>query len=351
MPYARNADLPTSIRRPLPDPAQTVFRTVVNAKLKAGEDEESAFRQGWAAVSRQYTRTEGGKWVAKKVQAPLYSKRHVLNEADIIKWAKGQGFKKTQLPSDLHVTLMYSKDAVEWPKDTDADEITIRSTKGRAVTALGDGGAVVLKFESTTLKRRWQELIDKGASWSHDDYTPHITITWDAGDVDISKMKPYDGPIVLGPEVFQEVDDGWKATHTEKRKSSDFRVWKVMEDMGLIFGWAIVCKKGGNDYYDLQNDHIPEDAMLEAAADFMEHRRSMKIMHKGKEQGKVIFAWPLTAETCKAMGLASETMGLMVAVKPTDKKFLAAAKTGKFTGFSIGGSRIVDEEVEEDDEE
>ena len=44
-------------------------------------------------------------------------------------------------------------------------------------------------------------------------------------------------------------------------------VLKVDESLGLVFGWAIVCAENGNDYYDLQGDHIPESVMLEAATD------------------------------------------------------------------------------------
>ena len=31
---------------------------------------------------------------------------------------------------------------------------------------------------------------------------------------------------------------------------------------GLVFGRAIVCKKDGEEYYDLHGDYIPEDVMF-----------------------------------------------------------------------------------------
>lgn len=122
-------------------------------------------------------------------------------------------------------------------------------------------------------------------------------------------------------------------------------VFKVDDSLGLVFGWAIVCKEAdGQDYYDCQGDHIPEDAMLKAATDFMLDSRVAKEMHFGDEKGSYVFAWPMTAEIAKAMGIKTEKTGLMVCAKfsPT---VLAKFKSGEYSGFSIGGQRIRDEEV------
>jgi hypothetical protein len=46
---------------------------------------------------------------------------------------------------------------------------------------------------------------------------------------------------------------------TGQKPTSKFaEVLKVDESLGLVLGWAIVCKKDGCDYFDLQEDHIPE---------------------------------------------------------------------------------------------
>ncbi|WP_210340494.1 XkdF-like putative serine protease domain-containing protein [Bradyrhizobium sp. CCBAU 51753] len=121
-------------------------------------------------------------------------------------------------------------------------------------------------------------------------------------------------------------------------------VFKVDDSLGLVFGWAIVCNKAGEAYYDTQGDHIPEDSMLKAAADFMKNSRVAKDMHQGDEIGPVVFAWPMTAEIAKAMGIETETTGLMIAMLPP-ADILAKFKDGSYTGFSIGGDRVHDEEV------
>lgn len=118
----------------------------------------------------------------------------------------------------------------------------------------------------------------------------------------------------------------------------------VDEEHGLVFGWAVVCKQEGADYFDLQGDHIPEYSMLDASSDFMQNSRVAKEMHEGGEKGSVVFAFPLTTDIAKAMGVETKTTGLMIAMKPSDPAMLAKFKSGELTGFSIGGKRIRDKE-------
>ena len=122
-------------------------------------------------------------------------------------------------------------------------------------------------------------------------------------------------------------------------------VLKVDDSLGLVFGWAIVCKQDGADYFDLQNDCIPEASMLSAATDFMQHSRVSKEMHTGNETGTVLFAFPLTEDIAKAFGVDTKTTGLMIAVRPHDDATLAKFRDGTYTGFSIGGRRVTDEEI------
>ncbi len=127
---------------------------------------------------------------------------------------------------------------------------------------------------------------------------------------------------------------------------ADATFFKVDEDLGLVLGFAIVSKIDGEDYFDVQGDHIPEDSMLEASADFMMNSRVSKEMHAGDIAGSVVFAWPLTTEIAKAFDIETKTTGLMIAVKPDSDESLQKFRDGTFTGFSIGGRRVEDEEVE-----
>ena len=121
------------------------------------------------------------------------------------------------------------------------------------------------------------------------------------------------------------------------------KVAKVDEELGLVFGWAMICAEKGQDYFDLQGDNIPEDVMLKSTLDFMENSQVAREMHgktpgsQRKQAGTVVFAFPLTADIAKAMDIETSTTGLLIAVKP-DAAMLAKFKTGELTGFSIGGS-------------
>lgn len=124
----------------------------------------------------------------------------------------------------------------------------------------------------------------------------------------------------------------------DSKDAADLRaaVLKVDDTLGLVMGYAIICKQAGEPYFDLHGDYITEEAMLKAALDFMENSQVAKEMHSGDKAGSVVFAWPMTTDIAKAFGLDTEKTGLMIAVRP-EKEMLAKFRDGTYTGFSIGG--------------
>lgn len=287
----------------------------------------------------------------KAVLKTLYVCRLVANAAAIISWAKAQGFDTTLTAEDMHVTLCYSRAAVDWMKageayaQDDKGQMTIKPGGPRAVEPLGDKGAVVLMFASSELVWRHMTLKEMGASWDYEGFQPHITLTYRAPEgLDVSKVEPYRGEIVLGPELFEEVDPaGFLGGLAEKAHA---QVLKVDMEHGLVFGWAIICKVNGIDYYDLNVDrdtfervpeHIPETTMLKAAVEFMHgDERPGNEMHRGPDLGKFVFAFPLTTDIAKALGIETAKTGLLVAYKPP-AAVLAKFKDGTYKGFSIEG--------------
>lgn len=139
---------------------------------------------------------------------PLYVRRNVLNGEEILRWAKSQGFGKTLTADDLHVTIAYSRQPVDWMQmgESWADRLEVAAGGPRVVERFGD--ATVLLFACSELEWRHESFKGKGASWDHPEYQPHITISYDAGDPEA--IKPYTGKIVLGPEIFEPIDEGWK---------------------------------------------------------------------------------------------------------------------------------------------
>ncbi len=129
---------------------------------------------------------------------------------------------------------------------------------------------------------------------------------------------------------------------TDKAKELEVRIAKVDEDLGIVFGYAIICKAGGEEYFDSQGDHIPEDSMLEATSDYMSGRRVAKDMHVGDAVGQVVFGFPMTAEIAKALDIEVQKTGFIVGMKPYKDEMLQKYAKGWYTGFSIGGKRIED---------
>jgi hypothetical protein len=125
----------------------------------------------------------------------------------------------------------------------------------------------------------------------------------------------------------------------------DAEVAKVDESLGLVFGFAIVSKDQGVPYVDVQDDHIPEQAMLKAALRFVEHNNSVaKEMHRGDQIGTVPFVFPMTSDIAKSLDIDTDQTGLLIGMKPS-REVLGKFAKGEYTGFSIGGVRIKDQEV------
>jgi phage-related protein (TIGR01555 family) len=147
----------------------------------------------------------------------LYVSRKLLNGAEFIRWAKGQGFETTTPADELHVTIAFSRTPVDWMKmgsawDGDRDgKLTVKPGGARLVEPLGDKGAVVLLFASSELSWRHEDMKRNGASFDFDEYQPHVTITYEASaNLDLAKVEPYRGELVFGPEIFAEVVEDWE---------------------------------------------------------------------------------------------------------------------------------------------
>lgn len=140
---------------------------------------------------------------------PLYVQRKVLNVDEIKAWAREQGLP--ELNGDLHVTITYSRDPVDWIKmgstwsDAGNDaggRLTINAGGPRVVEPLGDQAAALM-FASSDLSWRHTEMVREGASWDYPDYTPHISLV-KSGAVP-ERIEPYRGKIELGMEIFEEL--------------------------------------------------------------------------------------------------------------------------------------------------
>jgi hypothetical protein len=157
----------------------------------------------------------------KRKEKTLYVCRPLLNVNDIKKWAKDQGFEYCLPDDEFHVTIIHSKQKVEWEKTfPDNADLVVSKDKDhpRELCKFGkDKDVVVLIFYSKDLKIRHKEFLDIGCASDFPDYKAHISITYDGEDVDIAGMKPYEGELLFGPEQFDEISEDFKDSFEEQR--------------------------------------------------------------------------------------------------------------------------------------
>lgn len=155
-------------------------------------------------------------WITDASPRPLYVSRKLLNAADLVAWAKSNGFTTALPASDMHVTVLYSRTAVDpmklgrdWRED-EQGQIIVRPGGPRAIERLGEN-AVVLSFACPDLVWRHNEMVEAGGSHDYPEYQPHVTLTYEAPDsLDLDAVEPFGGKLIFGPERFEPLDLDWK---------------------------------------------------------------------------------------------------------------------------------------------
>lgn len=138
-------------------------------------------------------------------------------------------------------------------------------------------------------------------------------------------------------------------------------VLKTDAKLGLVFGWAIVCKVKNAEtgkfepYYDtgsydenddtVYSDHITEEAMIEAVTEFMKSQRVVTEDHERDDDGEpvqkgtVVHSFPLTEALALQLGIVTDKTGWLVASQP-DAEVFKRYESGELTQFSIGGGAV-----------
>lgn len=112
-------------------------------------------------------------------------------------------------PTDMHVTVMYSRnDEINTNADPKRDYI---ATVTNDVTILGEHPyrALVLKLDSDDLQVRHGELFMHGGVHSFEEYLPHLSLKYNVTDEDLRKLRENPiqiGKIILSGETFGPVD-------------------------------------------------------------------------------------------------------------------------------------------------
>ena len=140
----------------------------------------------------------------------LYGCRKVINSDELISWAKEQGFEKVLDSGEFHCTVAYSNKWFEHNNIAGKGKfVTINPSDMLEVTRLGDEGAIVIMIKSDDLTETWKDCISKGATWDYPKYSPHITLTYNNGDIDLSNIELPDFSILLGDLEFSNLDEDY----------------------------------------------------------------------------------------------------------------------------------------------
>lgn len=145
---------------------------------------------------------------------PLYVSRKLEagSAKKLLDWATRQGIPGLEPAGELHVTILYSRQPVDWFEmggdwvNDPNGRIRIAPGGPRAVEKFGED-CIVLRFASNDLKWRHDSMVERGASHDFDDYAPHITIAKSA-DFDVEQVtEAFQGELVFGPEIFEPIKD------------------------------------------------------------------------------------------------------------------------------------------------
>jgi 2'-5' RNA ligase len=104
--------------------------------------------------------------------------------------------KKYQIPStlkaeDFHTTLIYSKkyaDIEDLDDNMEDSEIVAKPTELHVFETFDKKRALVIKLDCSYLEQRHKNLMEKyNLTYDYDVYIPHITLSYDIGDMEIPK--------------------------------------------------------------------------------------------------------------------------------------------------------------------
>lgn len=112
---------------------------------------------------------------------------------------------------EMHTTLIYSdKGCLNFEHQEKYDQDIKANFAGFDMFG-EDKNVLVVKLKCPELHDRHNELMDEyDLSYNFDEYRPHITLSYDASGVDISKLDPYHGDLMFVGENANELDTDWE---------------------------------------------------------------------------------------------------------------------------------------------
>lgn len=117
----------------------------------------------------------------------------------------------------------------------------------------------------------------------------------------------------------------------------EFKVVAKRAEDRVVYGWAYVCKRGGEQVVDHSGDFILPEDLERAQWKFVKDARAGGEMHEGDADARLVASLVFTDDVVKALALPDETnRGWFVGFEVPEGTF-AKVKDGSLLMFSIEG--------------
>jgi hypothetical protein len=160
----------------------------------------------------------------KGTYAGVHFDKTTLNA--IKKFIEDNDIPKPVPANKLHTTLLYSRKYLpEYKPAGKLEEPMIGKPSGfeKWPSQPDDEGNVamclVLRYDCPELVDRHKSLMEEhDATYDFDEYKPHITLSYDVGDLQCKNIPTFDGEIKIVEEYGEDLDLDWAKNNTKKDK-------------------------------------------------------------------------------------------------------------------------------------
>lgn len=115
-------------------------------------------------------------------------------------------------PESIHTTLIYSRKHIPdlTPMGKMKEGVSARAEKAEVFETNKGAKCLVLRLNCPKMVERHQQIMSQyGATYDHDEYKPHITLSYDCGDFDPNSMKLGELDLNASEEYSQDLELDW----------------------------------------------------------------------------------------------------------------------------------------------
>ncbi len=117
-------------------------------------------------------------------------------------------------PEDYHVTLLFSHTPLPNYEPVGSYKQALTAIpKYATIFGEDEEKALVIVLDAPGLVKRHKYLMNKHpeATWDHDEYLPHVTLSYDVGDFNIEKLNVDDiGMLQIIEEYSDDIEPDWE---------------------------------------------------------------------------------------------------------------------------------------------